>query len=47
MWFDKIKKHEKKIKRTSSDLMDKINQSRHRKGGWEEDRRGVKSYLLI
>ena len=24
--FDKIKKHEKKINRTSSDLMDKINQ---------------------
>ena len=38
--FDKIKKH-KKINRTSSDLMDKINQNRHKKEGWEGDwRRG-------
>ena len=40
-------KNTKKINRTFSDLMDKINQNRHRKGGWEEDGRGVKSYLLI
>ena len=28
-------KNTKKINRTSSDLMDKINQNRHRKEGWE------------
>ena len=40
-------KNTKKINRSSWDLMDKINQSRHRKEGWEGDRRGVKSYRLI
>ena len=34
-FFDKIKKQEKKINKTSSDLMDKINQNRHRKEVWE------------
>ena len=37
------KNRKKKYNRTSSDLMDKINQKRHRVG----DGRGVKSYLLI
>ena len=34
MCFCKIK-NTKKINRTSSDLMDKIIQNRHRKEGWE------------
>ena len=38
-------KNTKKIKRTSSDLMDKIIQNTHRKEGG--DRRGVKIFLLI
>ena len=37
----------KKNNRISSDLMDKIIQNRHRKEGWEGDRRGLKSFLLI
>ena len=37
----------KKINRASSNLMDKINQNRHRKEEWEGDKRGVKSFLLI
>ena len=47
MCFFIKQKNMKKINRTTSDLMDKINQNRHRKGGWEEERRRVKSYLLI
>ena len=43
----KSKNTKKKINKTSSDLMDKINQNIHRKEEWEGDRRGVKSYLLI
>ena len=35
---------EKKTNRTSSDPMDKMIQNRHRKEGWEGDRRGVKSF---
>ena len=35
MGFDINQKHKKKPNRTSSDLMDKINQNRHRKEGWE------------
>ena len=35
MGFNINQKHQKKINRTSSDLMDKIIQNRHRKEGWE------------
>ena len=38
MGFDINQKHQKKTNkpnRTCSDLMDKINQNRHRKEGWE------------
>ena len=34
MGFD-INQHQKKNNRTSSDLMDKTIQNRHRKEGWE------------
>ena len=44
MCFWKIKKHEKEINGTSSDLMDKRIDTRKKVG---VDRRGVKSYLLI
>ena len=33
--FLKNPKTRKKFNRTSSDLLDKINQNRHRKEGWE------------
>ena len=35
MGFDINQKHTKKTNRTSSDLMDKIIQNRHRKEGWD------------
>ena len=35
MVFDINQKYKKKINRTSSDLMDKIIQNRHRQEGWE------------
>ena len=35
MGFDINQKHQKKTNRTSSNLMDKIIQNRHRKEGWE------------
>ena len=35
MGFDINQKHQKRFNRTSSDLMDKIIQDRHRKEGWE------------
>ena len=37
----KSKNTKKKINRTSSDLMSKINQNRHRKEEWEGDRRYI------
>ena len=35
MGFDRNQKRQKTTNRTSSDLMDKIIQNRHRKEGWE------------
>ena len=41
MGFDMNQKHQKKkSNRTSSDLLDKIIQNRHRKEGWEEVEEG-------
>ena len=40
MGFDINQKHTKKNNRTSSDLMDKIIQNRHRKEGWKRIEEG-------
>ena len=40
MGFDINQKHKNKTNRTSSDLLDKIIQNRHRKEGWEGVEKG-------